>query len=53
LEDHSEIAHRLELTVEAASLTHIKNVSQLSESGRSKIEAMLTALHHERDDQIS
>jgi len=50
LEDHSEIAHKLELTIAAASLAHIKNVSPLSESAKRKLDAMIDELHHDRDD---
>jgi len=50
LDEHSEVAQKLELTVCAASLAHLKATCELDESRCRRIDEMIDALHHERDD---
>lgn len=50
LDEHSEVAHRLELTMCAASLAHLKATCELNESRCRRIDELIDALHHERDD---
>jgi hypothetical protein len=50
LDEHSEVAHKLELTMCAASLTHIKSKCQFSESRCRRLESLIDTLHEERDD---
>ncbi len=49
LDEHSEVAHKLELTMCAASLAHVK-ASQFNESRCRRIDELIDTLHHERDD---
>jgi hypothetical protein len=50
LDEHSEVAHKLELTTCAASLAHLKTTCELNESRCRRIDELINKLHHERDD---
>lgn len=50
IEDHSDVAHKLELTMCAASLEHLKATCEGNESRCRRIDDMIDTLHHERDD---
>ena len=50
LDEHSEVAHKLELTMCAASLAHLKATCELNESRCRRIDELIDTLHHERDD---
>jgi len=50
LDEHSEVAHKLELTMCAASLAHLKATCELNESRRRRIDELIDTLHHKRDD---
>jgi hypothetical protein len=50
VDEHSEVAHKLELTMCAASLAHLKARCELSESRCRRVDEMIDAIHHERDD---
>ena len=50
LDEHSEVAHKLELTMCAASLAHFKATSELNESRCRRVDDLIKALHNERDD---
>ncbi|HMK35426.1 MAG TPA: hypothetical protein VK463_10190 [Desulfomonilaceae bacterium] len=50
LDEHAEVAHKLELTMCTASLAHVKATSELNESRCRTIDALIDTLHHERDE---
>jgi hypothetical protein len=50
IDEHSEVAHKLELTTCAASLAHLKATCELDESRCRRIDELINKLHHERDD---
>jgi hypothetical protein len=50
LDEHSEVAHKLELTMCAASLAHLRATGELNESRGRRIDELINTLHHERDD---
>ncbi|MDA8405812.1 MAG: hypothetical protein M0T73_02985 [Deltaproteobacteria bacterium] len=52
LDEHSEVAHKLELTVSAASLTYFKTTCELHESRSRRIDSLIDTLHQERDEDI-
>lgn len=49
LDEHSEVAHELELSMCAASLIHLKSSCELDESRCRRIDELIDTLHHERD----
>lgn len=50
IDEHAEVAHKLELTTCAASLAHLKAIGELNESRCRRIDELIDTLHHERDD---
>ncbi len=52
LDEHSDVAHKLELTMCAASLCRLKSTSDCNESQSKKLDELIDTLHHERDDDI-
>lgn len=53
LDQHSEAAHKLELTTCAASLSYLKTTSALNESQLRRVDSLIDALHNERDAEVS
>lgn len=49
LDEHSDVAHKLELAACAASLAHLKATCDLDESRCRRIDELIDTLHHERD----
>lgn len=47
LDEHSEVAHKLELAMCAASLAHLKTTGELDEFRRRSIDELIDTLHHE------
>jgi hypothetical protein len=52
LDEHSEVAHELELTMSVASLTYFKTTCELHESRSRKIDGLIDALRQERDETV-
>jgi hypothetical protein len=50
IDEHAEVAHKVELTTCAASLAHLKATGELNESRCRRIDELIDTLHHERDD---
>jgi len=50
IDEHSEVAHKIELTMCAASLAHLKATCELNETRCRRIDELINTLHHERDD---
>jgi hypothetical protein len=52
LDEHSEVAHKLELTLSAADLIYFKTTCELNESQSRRIDGLIDTLHHERDEAL-
>jgi len=53
LDEHSEVAHKLELTMSAASLTYFKTTCELPESRTRRVDGLIDTLHQDRDDTVA
>ncbi len=50
IDERSEVAHKLELTMCAASLAHLKATREFDESRRRSIDELINTLHQDRDE---
>jgi hypothetical protein len=52
LDEHADVAHKLELTLCAADLTYFKTTCELNESRSRRIDGLIDTLHKERDETV-